>query len=528
MVAVLIAAGGTIAALAGRPDEPGAASSPVPAGARAEGVALRIVGGPPSSWNPALIGDAGSASTLAQVYEGLTAFDANTAVQPALAERWRVEDDGRRMTFQLRPDLRFSDGSALTGEDVVASWLRLIDPAQPSPLASLLADVSGAADYQAGRVGVSGVGLRAEGDLVIVEFQRPASYFLSVTASPSLAVVPSDAGDAADGPDMPSDLVVSGAYRPTAQSENTITLDANPSYWAGSPPLDRIEIVTDLGGKSPVEAFEDGDVDYTQIFEFDAPWIRYDRTLGPQLRTHESLSVDYFGFDTSRPPFDDAAVRRAFAGAVDWDRLVSLSRGADALPATSLVPPGIPGRGETDVTPVHDPDAARAELAAAGYPAGEGFPATTLISSGIGYEEAVADELERTLQVEVEVETMPFGDYVNRLDTDPPAFFALTWIADYPAPHDFLGLLLETGSSSNEGRWTNDAYDAALEAAAATTNPAEQEAHYAEAQRIIQREAPLVPVSYGRTWSLSRSDLLGATESGVGFLRFASLDWAVP
>ena len=88
-----------------------------------------------------------------------------------------------------------------------------------------------------------------------------------------------------------------------------------------------------------MDAFQAGDVDFVNISPDDASWIRYDRTLGPQLRRADDLSVDYFGFDTTRAPFDDPRVRQAFAWAVDWDALVRLVD-PDSVPATSIVPAG--------------------------------------------------------------------------------------------------------------------------------------------------------------------------------------------
>ena len=77
-------------------------------------------------------------------------FDADLQVRPALAESWEFADGGRQVTFHLRPDLTFSDGSPLRPSDVVRSWLRLIDPAHPSPLASLALDIAGADAYLRG------------------------------------------------------------------------------------------------------------------------------------------------------------------------------------------------------------------------------------------------------------------------------------------------------------------------------------------------------------------------------------------
>ncbi len=483
-----------------------------------------IVGSAPMSWDPHLAGDAASAATLAQVHEGLTAFDSQSQVQPALARSWSVEEEGRRLVFELRPGITFSDGSPITGDDVVASWLRLIDPQRPSPLASLLSDVVGANEYRSGDGAAADVGLRAQGDRVIVEFRRPASYFVAVTASPSLAVVHAAGSGDRPGRELLPDLVVSGAYIPVEQTASAIRLEANERYWAGAPRLGVIELLTDLEGQSPVALFEGGRVDHVGVSSLDASWIRYEPDLGPQLRQVDALSVDYFGFDATQPPFADRLVRRAFAQAVDWDRLVRLTE-PGTEPATSLVPEGIMGRGTEDFSPQYDPDAARQDLAAAGFPEGRGFPAVTLTSSGSAYDEAVAAELQAVLSIAVDVELRPFGQYLGILESDPPAFWALSWIADYPHPHDFLGLLLQTGSSSNQGGWSDAGFDDIVDAAASTDDATRQEELYAEAQRIVQEEAPIIPVSYGEGWSLSRDGLLGAGESGLGFLRLAGLAW---
>jgi oligopeptide transport system substrate-binding protein len=121
---------------------------------------------------------------------------------------------------------------------------------------------------------------------------------------------------------------------------------------------------------------------------------------------------------------------------------------------------------------------------------------------------------------------MAFRDLSARLNTDQPQLWTLSWIADYPHPQDFLGLLLETGSGSNTGKWSNPDFDAAVDRAAATDDPTAQETAYTEAQRIVRDQVPLIPLRYGDDWSLSRTGLLGAKENGVGFLRFASLAWA--
>ena len=343
---------------------------------------VRILMGSATTLDPAAQGDIGSAAVSAQLFEGLTAFDAQLNVRPALAESWELLDGGRRIVFHLRPDLKFSDGSDLTAADVVRSWMRIVDPDAPSPLLSLISDVEGALDYARGNSDdPESVGLRADGLDVDVRLTRPATDFVSIVASPTFAVLPPGVGEDPAAL-LPSGFVGSGAYILKAATDEVSTLEANPRYWAGPPSIPTVELVHDIGGRSPVAAFEAGDVDLTGVFPFDATWIAYDEALGPQLRQGASLSTSYYGFDTTRPPFDDVQVRQAFAAAVDWRRIVSLVADQTATVANSMVPPGIPGRSDRDFLPEHDPDRARELLAEAGYPGGAGFPETTFMTFG--------------------------------------------------------------------------------------------------------------------------------------------------
>jgi ABC-type oligopeptide transport system substrate-binding subunit len=487
----------------------------------------RILLGEPSSLDPAATGDAGSAAFIAQLFETLTAFDDALVLQPTLAESWRVEADGRRIVFRLRPDLTCSDGTELRAADVVRSWLRIIDPDAPSPLVSLMYDVVGARAYAEGNGALEDVGLRADDEAndVIVDLVRPAADFPTIVSSPTFAIVPPGIdGPGALQPD--DDFVASGGYQLVDAAPTSLTLRANPRYWAGEPAIGTVTVVTDLGGRSAVEAFEDGEIDYAPIGGADASWIAYDATLGPQLREVASMSTDYYGFSADAPPFDDVRVRQAFAAAVDWRRIATLAVDEPESVATSMVPPGIPGRSDRDVLPAYDPDRARELLSEAGYPGGQGFPVVTILSGGSPYDDAVIAELERELSVDVRAETMDFDAYFARLDDEAPQMWFLSWVADYPGRNDFLGVLLGTGSVNNYGRWSSAEFDAAIQDAGAATDEATAAAAFDRAEDIVQRDAPVIPVTYGTGWALSRDGLLGAGQNGLGSLRMAGLSWA--
>ena len=155
---------------------------------------------------------------------------------------------------------------------------------------------------------------------------RPSSDFVDVVSSPSFGVVPPVAEGDSAAFDAGSGFVGSGGYTATGSSASGLTLTANEHYWAGKPAITTVELVTDIAGKSPVEVFEAGDLDYTPIADSDASWIAYDETIGPQLREVPQFVVEYYGFDTSKPPFDKAEVRQAVAMAVDWRRIRSSGR----------------------------------------------------------------------------------------------------------------------------------------------------------------------------------------------------------
>ncbi len=518
-VSLALAAVVAIVALIGaRPGGP-------PASIGAGSTEVRVLMGAPATIDPAAAGDAGSSRVIAQLFESLTAVDADLVVQPALARSWDVLDGGRRIVFHLRDGLAFSDGTPLTGADVVRSWLRLVDPAHPSPLVSLMLAVKGAAEYARGELtDPSGVGLHASGNDVEVDLIHPAADFASIVAGPSFAIVPAGVTDWTATGAAGAGFVASGAYTLATATATELTLKSNSRYWAGPPAIATVHLAGDLGGRNVVDAYSAGDLDYAELPASDAAWIRYDSTLGPDLRKETQPALEYLGFNTTHAPFDDVRVRQAFAEAIDWARIVTLAD-PEAEVATGLVPPGIPDRSSSNYLPRHDPAAARALLAQAGFPDGRGFPDVTFASSGDGYPGAVLDQVQRELHVTIHYEILDFDDLSTRLKADAPAIWSLGWVADYPGANDFLGVLLSTGAENNYSRWSSPEFDAAINDALSAPDAASAAAAYDRAQVVVQRDVPVVPLSYGDGWALARSRLLGAQPGPLAIPRLAGLAW---
>lgn len=485
----------------------------------------RFLVGTPATFDPAAAGDVDTAAVVAQLYDTLATYDASRALQPALAASWDVATDGKSVVFHLRPDLRFSDGSSLTADDVVGSWLRILDPAAPAPLASLMLDVKGARDHLAGRqTDPALVGIRANGPTEVdVELDRPGADFPAIVSSPLFGVVPRVVwhdGQKLFGPNAPG----SGAYTVASASDTEIVLQRNDSYWAGQPAIKTIHLLLDIAGKNPVTEFEAGNLDYTEVSLIDAPWLPYDATFGGQLRETSSLSLTYLGFNTRTKPFDDVRVREAIGAAVDWERVIGLGNLEGQVTAHSMVPAGIPGAGDADWLPKHDPEGARQLLSAAGYPGGAGLPTIQFAAGGLNIADGIAADLERELGMHVEIEIL--DDQLGRLATDPPAMWVTGWIADYIGPNDFLGVLLESDSSNNYGRWSSPEFDRAIADALSSRDPGAAQTAYERALAEIQRDVPVVPL-YGSTdFALSRDGLLGAGGNGLGVPRMGGMAWA--
>jgi ABC-type transport system substrate-binding protein len=489
--------------------------------ASAAGPPLRYLAGPPGTLDPAFISSAGDVQLLLQLYAGLTRLDETGEPYPSLASGWEISDDGLTYEFDVRDDLEFSDGTPLTAEDVRRSWLRLLDPATAATAPDVLSVVRGATERLAGDISDEEVGIAApDATTLVVELRHPASYFLDIVATPATFVVPPDA-DATESWQTPADFVGSGPYVVEDTDGPDLVLRANERYVAGPPPIDEVRWVSDVDGDAAT-AFTAGQVDLVGVPGWDATWIAYDPELGPRLHAAEPLVVSYFGFDTRNPPFDDPDVRRAFLLALDRERLVPLAEGASSQAAATLVPPAIWPDGfspEIDF----DPDAARDLLDRAGYADRSELGTIVVNGSGLGVEPAV-DTWREELGVDVEIESMSFGDFLDVLDVRPPQIFTVSWIADYASPHALYGLLLDSGAASNWGDWRDPEFVELLEAAAAS--PVDElgsaydavEAHVADA-------APVIPWAYGETWWLVADGLRGLGNLTIGLIDFGRVSW---
>jgi oligopeptide transport system substrate-binding protein len=457
------------------------------------------------------------------VYAGLTRLDEVGDPYPSLAASWETSEDGRVYTFHLRHGLHFSDGSPLEASDVRRSWLRLLDPVVAATAPDVLNVVVGAAERLAGGP-EEGVGLEAPDALtLIVHLRHPASYFPAITATPATFVVPRTAGKDERWQTADS-FVGSGPYVVDRLAGTDVILKANSEYVAGAPPIAEVRFIGQVASDS-VSAFAAGEIDLAPVASFDATWVAYDPDLGKRLHRAAPLSVLYFGFDTTRAPFDDARVRRAFLLALDRGRLVELAESAAAQPASSLLPPALWPEGMTDERGA-DLTAAGRLLDEAGF-ADRAKLGTIVINNSGGLNLAPAVAVWRSeLGVDVAVEDRGFGDYVDPQAVRPPNIFTINWIADYHSPDAIYSLLLLPTAASNYGKWRDDEFVNLLEQAAGASTPAEQAAAYRRVEARVDDQVPVIPWLYPDSWWLARDGLRGLGDLTTGLLDFGRVSWA--
>src|SRR6059036_3713742 len=188
----------------------------------------------PRSLDPALSTDVPTGEMVTCLFDGLTQFDPDGRLLPALADRWTVERGGLRYVFHLRAGVKFHDGRPVTPADVRASFLRVLDPATTGGRAWPLLPIAGAQDFASRRAtDVRGI-QPLDDSAVAIELTEPLAVFQKFLAMAVAAIVP-----APTPPDFGQHPVGSGPWKYVRwQHDDYLIFARNPDYWGGAPQAD--------------------------------------------------------------------------------------------------------------------------------------------------------------------------------------------------------------------------------------------------------------------------------------------------
>jgi oligopeptide transport system substrate-binding protein len=267
------------------------------------------------------------------------------------------------------------------------------------------------------------------------------------------------------------------------------------------------QVVFHLLAGNPMSLYETGKID---VVEISRSYIdRAKDETGPfydQLYIFPEFSLQYIGFNTSKPPFDDPAVRQAFCLAVDKERIIKIIQKDMVSTANGIIPAGMPGYNKDLNEPGYDPVKARELLAKSKY--GSGLPHITVTVAGWGgvdvedYLGAVIQDWEQNLGADVSVRLLEPNAFHYNLMEEADEMFALGWIADYPDPQNFLQTLFYTGTEYNAGRFSSKELDDLIDRAAIEQDYDKRMALYQQAELVVVGQAPIMPLWFNKSYIL--------------------------
>jgi ABC-type oligopeptide transport system substrate-binding subunit len=516
---------------------------------------LRLnLGVEPATLDPALATDPGSQQIARMIFSSLVDIDAASgAPQHALATAWSVSTDGLIWEFKLRSDaiwVRYIPSSdkiesrrAVNASDIVYSVQRIFDPRVGSGFGPLLAPlIRGAASLRAANIQntsdadwqnlLQNLGVQALDDNTVrFTLTRPASYFPSLVSTWLVRTQPRESVDAGGSVwTEPGNLWTDGPFVLQSWSHNReIILQKNP-YWydAANVRIDhiRLEMIADTA--SALAQYRNGSLDsldpYGALTPADYDLLKDDPVFSSQLHVVLSQCAHYYGFNTTKPPFNEVLVRKAFVAAIDRDTLVS-----------SVVKLGEPARWFTHPDVVASLDIsdtlgipfnanqARDFLRQAGYDK-KRLPAITLAVNTDDIHERVADAVvqmwKNNLGAEVATKTYDWKGYQQTLHDDPPQIFRLGWCAYYPDAAGF-GTVFHSGSPDNFTRWSSPAYDQAIDSGSRQVDLTSRRASYRAAEKVLTEDAAVIaPLWWSTRLALTRPNVQRTYAITDGYERF--------
>lgn len=485
------------------------------------GNVLRMPGGQggsadPPTLDPALAGDAASSNYIVEIFSGLVTLDPNLKVIPDLAETWEVSSDRLTYTFRMRKNAKFQDGRAVTAQDFKYSIERAANPATASPTAdTYLGDIVGVKD-KLNRKASDVKGVQVVDDYTVkITIDAPKAYFLAKMTFPAAFVVDKNNVERGgqtwtDNPNGTGPFKLKEYVR-----GQRLILVKNANYYRDPmPQVDEVDFI--LSGGSAMTMYENGDLESTPVGINDIERVQDPSSpLNKELSRSPELSTSYIVFNVNKPPFDDPNVRKAFAMAINRQQIADVVYKKMVQPASTIMPPGMPGYAANPNPVPYDPAQAKQLLAQSKY-AGK-MPDITWTTAGAGGStssdiQAITGMLKDNLGVNISIQQTDWATFIGQLNdpkNNPYQIFDIAWIADYADPQDFLDILFHTGSTQNWAAYSNPAVDKLIDQAGLESDTATRFKLYQQAEQTILADNPVIPLSYSEQYWLTKPYVKG-------------------
>ncbi len=501
------------------PTEAAAAPTDVPAVPATEapaeaGNVLRIhQAGYPDVFDPQKSSYSGEIVLLSQNYEGLTRLDENLETVGAAAESWEYNADATMITFTLRPDLKYSDGSPLTAENFVYAAQRNCDSATAGEYQSILFDLAGCADFASAVVtdtaayeaAKAALGVSApDANTVVMSMAQAAPYFHTVASLWVLYPAKQELIEAGGETwwQDPAAQIGNGPFQFSSIVEDQqIDFVRNENYWNPAK-LDGLSFIYIDDSSVALEAYKSGQLDIFAPDPSQIPAVLEDAEIAPLYVAYAGANTTGLQFNTTKAPFDDLKVREAFAYALDRDTYCEVIRNSDCVTTLTWVPDGIPGYDAAEDRFAFDPEAAKAALAESSYGSADKLPPISMLYStndaaNQARHEFVVNTFREILGVEVTLEGLPSKD-VSAAKKDNATYPQLSlggWIGDYPDPQNWVSVFWKSSATFAQRQgYGSPAADELMVVGDTSTDQAVRIPAYQEAQKIIIGDLPIAPM----------------------------------
>ncbi|MGE0711076.1 MAG: peptide ABC transporter substrate-binding protein [Planctomycetota bacterium] len=466
------------------------------------------------------------------LFEGLVAERPDTLEPiPGVAESWTVSGDGLVYTFKLRADAKWTDGQPVTAKDFRDSWERALLPATACQYAYMLYPVKNAEKFNKGEVkDFTQVGAKVVDERTFeVTLGVPCPYFLHLAAFKTLYPVRVDViKKHGDRWSRPENMVSNGPFKLAEWEANQkIVMVPNEQYW--DRPQVRLKKVVALpieDTETAYKLFGQGQVDW--LTSVPTPKIDEVKRL-PTYYAMPYLGSYFYRINVTKPPFNDARVRRALVMGFDREIITRDILKGGQVPASWFCPAMLgyqPPKGLG-----YDREKARALLAEAGFPEGQGFPQVALLYNTNEAHKQVAENIVRqwkeNLGITVALRNSEWKVYLSDVDQKNYEIARAGWIGDYVDPNTFLDMFVTDGGNNSTG-WSNKEYDALIKQAASTQDMAARFKAFRRAEELLcQEEVPIIPVYIYVNQGLLAEKVAGWYENLLDFHPFHYM-WIEP
>jgi ABC-type transport system substrate-binding protein/class 3 adenylate cyclase len=450
---------------------------PAPASPRLE-PSERITWAVPSAWDrevtPGHSYTEPAFEVTRNLFRGLVAIGRDFDVEPDLAERFTVSDDGRSYRFTLRPDARWSDGAPATADDFAFTYAQMVEDGVAT--ASWLDGVS-----------ASSIDERT----LEIRLRDPRNDFLYVLTQPPFFPWPRHVYEL-EGRDWrrANPLVGSGPFVLTGRDEDHVVIEASPTWHGSRGNVSEVTLELEASPAVAADRWRRGEYDVLHfVLTYQA--VADDQTL---VQRSGGRLTWFLGFNARRAPLDDARVRRAVAHAIDRHGPAERLRGTAAATG-GLIPPTMPGHSYR-VAPAFDPDRARALLIEAGYADGRALGEIELACLEL-WEDATADVAAQLEEIGVRVRLLPVASdpELEAAIEDGAHAWVWAWGGEYPdTGRGFLDLIFGEYPSL----YRDEELEEVLARDASLRDQDERLRTYRDFERIwIGEQAAVVPIAYG-------------------------------